>query len=280
MQRRDVESVPLNNGITMPRLGLGVFRAGSGDGTRNVVRHALEVGYRHIDTAAVYGNEVEVGEALRAWCAETGADRREVFVTTKLWNSDHGYDRALEAFARSRERLDIGLVDLFLLHWPVPELRLDSWRALETLLERGECRAIGVSNFMVPHLEELAEHARILPQVNQIELHPFLPQRDVVDWCRARGIQTVAYSPLTKGRLLDSPELDAVAARLGRSPAQVLIRWSLEQGHVVLPKSANPERIDENARVFDFELDDEAQRILAALEEHGVRIAWDPTQVD
>ena len=266
----------LASGVPMPRIGLGVFRAGSGDGTRTAVRSALDAGYRHIDTAAIYRNEAEVGEAIRRFCAHTGTPRDEIFVTTKLWNDDHGFDEALRAFDRSLSALGLEHIDQYLIHWPVPERRHASWRALEQLHAESRARTIGVSNFTMAHLEELLAHATIPPATNQVELHPWLPQPELVAWCRAHRIQTVAYSPLTKGRYLDHPVLTEVADRHGRTPAQVLIRWSLEQGHVVLPKSASPGRIRENLAVLDWALDEEAGQQLATLAD-ATRTAWDPT---
>jgi diketogulonate reductase-like aldo/keto reductase len=275
----DTTHTTLSNGVTMPTVGLGVFKAGAGEGTRGAVSAALDAGYRHVDTAAIYRNEAEVGEAVRAWCQTRGVAREEVFVTTKLWNDDHGYDAARRAFDASLERLGLGYVDQYLIHWPVPELRLESWRALERTYADGRARSIGVSNYMPHHLDELERACEVLPHVNQIELHPFLPQRDAVAWCRDRGVQTVAYSPLTKGRLLDDPRVLEVGARLGVTAAQVLLRWGLEQGHVVLPKSSNPGRIAQNIDVFGFALGEEARAALDALGEEGRRTAWDPTGV-
>jgi diketogulonate reductase-like aldo/keto reductase len=267
-------TVELAGGVEIPRLGLGVFRSGSGQGTRDAVRWALERGYRHIDTARVYKNEADVGAALR----ESGVPREEVFITTKLWNGDQGFDSTLTAFDASLVLLGVETVDLYLIHWPVPEHRLASWRAMERILEEGRARAIGVSNFMIRHLEELFAHARVPPAVNQIELHPFGQQRETVEWCRARGVLLQAYSPLTKGQRLTHPGLRAIAAEVGRTPAQVLIRWGLEKDYVVLAKSANRARIDENANVFDFELGADHMRRLDALEE-GLHSAWDPSDV-
>jgi methylglyoxal/glyoxal reductase len=267
-------TLTLNNGRTIPLLGLGVFRSGAGKSTQDAVRWALEAGYRHIDTAHIYGNEADVGKALRA----SGIPREQLFVTTKLWNDDHGYDETLRAFDASLEKLGTGYVDLYLMHWPVPERRLDSWRSMEQLAGQARCRAIGVSNFVERHLKELLGVAKIVPAVNQIELHPFLQQREAVACCRAHGIAVEAYSPLTKGRRLDHPTLKTIAHELGRSPAQVLIRWSLQHGFVVLPKSAKHERVLENAAVFDFELAAPQMARLDALDE-SLHTAWDPTDV-
>jgi len=264
----------LNNGVEIPRLGLGVYRAAAGAEARNAVLWALEAGYRHVDTAAFYGNEADVGRAIR----ESGIAREDVFVTTKLWNEDHGYDAALAAFDASLERLGFDYVDLYLIHWPVPDLRLESWRALERLYGEGRARVIGVSNYMVQHLEELLAHCTVVPAVNQIELSPWSwrSRRDVVELCRAQGIALEAYSPLTKGRRLDDPTLRSVAERVGRTPAQVLIRWALQRDLIVIPKSTNRGRIRENADVFDFQLPAAEMERLEALDA-GLVTGWDPT---
>jgi diketogulonate reductase-like aldo/keto reductase len=255
----------------MPRLGLGVFRAGSD--TYRAVGHALMVGYRHLDTAAIYRNEADVGRALR----DSGVPRSEVFVTTKLWNDDQGYDEALRAFDASLDRLGLDHVDQYLLHWPVQGKRLASWRALERLLDEGRTRSIGVSNFMVHHLEELLAHCKVPPAANQIEIHPFLyrTRGAVVALCEERAIQLVAYSPLTKGRRLGDPRLAKLARKTGRTPAQVLIRWALQHDLVVIPKSSNPARIEENFDVLDWSLTSEQMSALDALDA-GLVTAWDP----
>lgn len=264
----------LNNGVTIPRMALGVYRSGSGAGTRDAVTAALRAGYRHIDTAQIYRNESEVGTSVRA----SGLPRADVFVTTKLWNEDHGYDPAIRACTRSLAALKLDYIDLYLVHWPVEGKRRDTWRAMETLLGEGKCRAIGVSNFMPRHLDELLEHAVTPPAVNQVELHPFLQQRDVVERCRAANITMAAYSPLTKGQHLADPALVAIASRVGRTPAQVLLRWSLQKGHIVIPKSVTPARIAENLTAFSFELDAATMQALDALD-GGRRTAWDPSVV-
>jgi diketogulonate reductase-like aldo/keto reductase len=248
-----------------------VFQAPQGKVTRAAVRNALGLGYRHIDTASVYGNEADVAEAIR----ESGVPRGEVFVTTKLWKDDQGYDAALLGFGASLERMALDYVDLFLLHWPVPGKRLESWRALEQLCGEGRARAIGVSNFMTNHLEELFAHARVPPAVNQIEVSPFLQQREVRELCGKYGIVVEAYSPLTKGRRLQHPAVTEVAGAVGRTPAQVLLRWGLQSGLVVLPKSTHPERQAENIALFDFALSAEQMAALDALEE-GLVTGWDP----
>ncbi len=261
----------LNNGVEIPRLGLGVYLARRGAETRRAVRSALEVGYRHIDTAKDYGNEADVGAAVRA----SGLPRGEVFVTTKLWNDDQGFDSARRAFDASLARLGLEYVDLYLLHWPVPGRRLESWRALEQLYREKRVRAIGVSNFMGHHLEELLARAEIPPTVNQIEISPFLQQREVRDFCAAQGIAVEAYSPLTRGKRLRHRVVVSIGERITRSSAQILLRWAWQHGLIVLPKSTRPERIAENAALFDFELSAEMMAELDGLEE-GLATGWDP----
>jgi diketogulonate reductase-like aldo/keto reductase len=268
----DARTVVLRNGVRIPRVGLGVFRSPSGETTRQAVLWALEAGYRHIDTARIYGNEADVGTAIR----QCGIPRDEIFITTKLWNTDHGYFGALRACEASLRRLGLDHVDLFLVHWPVEGQRRETWRAMEQLLGDGKTRAIGVSNYMDNHLEELIASADVLPAVNQIEVSPFLQQRDVRRRCRELGILVEAYSPLTKGHRLGHGEVAAVAVEVGRTPAQVLIRWAIENSLVPLPKSTRRERILENIDVFDFELSRSQLARLNALEE-GFHTGWDPT---
>jgi diketogulonate reductase-like aldo/keto reductase len=263
----------LNSGAAIPQVGLGVWQTPTGAATREAVTAAIEAGYRHIDTARVYRNEADVGAAVRA----AGVPRAQLFVTTKLWNADQGYDEALRAFDASLERLGLDFVDLYLIHWPVPGKRLESWRALERLFDDGRARSIGVSNFLVPHLQELLAKAKHVPAVNQIELSPFLQRHDAVALCRARGIVVEAYSPLTRGQRLGHPVVVEIARRVDRTPAQVLLRWSLQHGNVVLPKSTRPARIEENGRLFDFTLDEAAMKRLDGLEE-GLATGWDPAQ--
>ncbi len=265
--------VTLNNGVKIPQVGLGVWQAGGA--TKRAVVAAIEAGYRHIDTAAVYGNEAQVGTAI----AEAGVARDQIFVTSKLWNQDHGFDKALHAFDTTLRRLKLDYLDLYLLHWPVAGLRLESWRALEQLAADKRVRAIGVSNFLVPHLQELQGAAKVLPAVNQIELTPFLQRQDTVALCRKLGIALEAYSPLTRGQRLNHPVVVELASALQRSAAQVLLRWGIQQGFVILPKSVQPERIAENAALFDFELDATALERLDALEEHLVT-GWNPETQD
>jgi diketogulonate reductase-like aldo/keto reductase len=256
--------VRLNQGVEMPWLGLGVFQNDPGPSTERAVAAALDAGYRAIDTAAMYRNEADVGRAVRA----SGVPRAEVFVTTKLWFTDHGYETALRAGRDSRDRLGLDYIDLYLIHWPrasSPQARLDSWRALEDLRQEGVCRAIGVSNYTIRHLEELRGASRTAPAVNQVELHPWVYDPELLAYAEAHGIRPEAYSPLTRGRRLDDPQVAAIALQHTRSPAQVLIRWGLQHGVLEIPKSVHPERIRENARVFDFALSADEMARLDAL---------------
>lgn len=265
------QEVRLLDGSSIPRVGLGVYQSPRGEPTRAAVREALACGYRHVDTARVYRNEADVGAAIR----ESSVPRDQIFVTTKLWNRDQGYDRTLRAFGESLAEFGLETVELFLIHWPVAGKRLESWRALETLHGEGRARSIGVSNFLVPHLEELLAHAKVVPAVNQIEVHPFHQQRATRALCAAHGIVVEAYSPLTRGQRLGDPVLVRVAAEVGRTPAQVLLRWGLQHDLVVLPKSIRPERIRENLALFDFRLTEAQMATLDALEE-GLATGWDP----
>lgn len=263
--------IPLASGTSIPQVGLGVWQSPQGAATQDAVRDALELGYRHIDTARVYRNENDVGAAIAA----SSVPRDQIFVTTKLWNDDHGYDAALRALDKSLERLRLDYVDLYLIHWPVAGLRKDSWRALETAFESGRARAIGVSNYLVPHLDELLGHAKHKPHVNQIELTPFLQRRDTYALCQREGIVVEAYSPLTRGERLTHPTLQSIATAVRRTPAQVLLRWGIQHGHVILPKSVHRDRIAENAALFDFSLDAAQMATLDNLEE-GLVTGWDP----
>jgi diketogulonate reductase-like aldo/keto reductase len=272
-QTLTIPSLALKDGTKIPQVGLGVWKAGRGKSSHDAVAAALSLGYRHVDTAQAYGNEPEVGKAIRS----SGLKREEVFVTTKLWNDDQGYDSARRAFDASLARLDFDYVDLYLLHWPVAGKRLDSWRALEKLHAEGRARAIGVSNFLVPHLEELIANCKLPPSVNQIEVHPFLQQRETRVFCAAQGIAVEAYSPLTHGTLIDHPVMTSVAQTVKKSNAQVLLRWGIQHGMIVLPKSVNPARIAENAKVFDFALEPREMRRLDDLEQ-GHATGWDPRE--
>jgi diketogulonate reductase-like aldo/keto reductase len=259
-----VPTTTLNNGVEMPRLGFGVFQVPD-DETEAAVTTALEAGYRSIDTARIYGNEAGVGAAI----ARSGLPRDELFVTTKLWNSDQGYDATLRAFDASLSRLGLEYLDLYLIHWPTPKRGkyVDTWRAFEKLLADGRVRAVGVSNFQPDHLRRVIDETGTVPAVNQVELHPYLTQEAVRAAHAELGIATEAWSPLAKGgELLSEEAVTALAARHGRTPAQVVLRWHLQLGNVVIPKSVTPSRIRENLAVFDFELTDEDVASLSALD--------------
>lgn len=255
--------VEMNDGRSIPVIGFGVWQVPD-DVVVDATLKALEVGYRHIDTAYLYLNERGVGEALR----RSGLDRDDIFVTTKVWNTDHGYDETLRAFDKSTGLLGIDEVDLYLIHWPTParDIYLDSWRALIRLREEGRARSIGVSNFHEAHLRKIIDETGVIPAINQIELHPWLPQAHMRDIDARLGIKTEAWSPLGSGRLIDDPVIAEVAAKHGKSPAQVMVRWSIQLGNIVLPKSVTPERIEQNIDVFDFVLDDADMAAIASLE--------------
>jgi len=267
-------TVELLNGVRMPQLGLGVWRTPEGDQTVTAVSAALEAGYRAIDTAALYENENSVGQAVRS----SGIKREEIFITTKVWNSDQGYDKTIAAFHKSLELLRMDYVDLYLVHWPVKGKYKETYRALEHLYEQGQIRAIGVSNFNIHHLEDLMGDCRIKPMVNQVELHPQLTQKKLLAFCRKEGIQLESWRPLMNGNL-DVPLLADLAAKYGKTPAQIAIRWQLQLGIVTIPKSVRPERIRENAGVFDFELEPEDVVRIDALNENR-RFGADPDNFD
>ncbi|MFH9740543.1 aldo/keto reductase [Streptomyces roseolus] len=271
-----VPTVKLNNGVEIPQLGFGVFQVPD-DATAAAVTAALDAGYRSIDTAAVYGNEAGVGRALAA----SGIAREELFVTTKLWNADQGYDATLRAFDAGLATLGLDYVDLYLIHWPAParDLYRDSWRALERLAEEGRIRAAGVSNFQPGHLRRLLDGATLTPVVNQIELHPALQQSELRAFHGEHGIATEAWSPLAQGAVLDDPAIASIAAAHGKSPAQVVIRWHLQLGNVVIPKSVTPARIRANIDVFDFVLTDEEMAAIAGLD-RGLRTGPHPDELN
>lgn len=267
--------VRLNNGVEMPILGLGTWQINSGKETEEAVRCALKTGYRLIDTAQIYGNEESVGKALH----KSGIPREEVFITTKLWNSDHGYKSAIAACEGSLKRLGLSYIDLYLIHWPVTSLRNETWKAMETLLEEGKCRAIGVSNYAVRHLEELLNGSSAVPAVNQVEFSPYLYQKALLEFCCSCGIQLEAYSPLTRGLKLGDPRLVSIARKYHKNTAQILIRWVLQRGVVAIPKSSKEENIRDNTSVFDFIISPEDMRVLDSFNE-DLRIGWDPSTVE
>ncbi|MFB5649433.1 aldo/keto reductase [Leptospira wolffii] len=264
------QSVRLNNGNEMPVFGLGVWKTKSGKECVDAVLWALEAGYRHIDTAKIYGNESDVGTAIR----KSGIPREEIFVTTKLWNSDQRDPRKnLEGSLKS---LGLESIDLYLIHFPVASTRKQAWKELEKAYKEGLVRAIGVSNYTVPHIRELLGYAEILPAVNQVEYHPFLNQNDLLELCKEKGIVLEAYSPLAHGQKISDPKLSAMATKYKKTPAQILIRWAIDKGMVVIPKSVRKERILENSQVFDFSLSKEDLMEMESWNEN-FRTCWDPT---
>jgi diketogulonate reductase-like aldo/keto reductase len=264
----------LNNGVEIPWVGFGVFQVEPGKEVEQAVTWALETGYRHIDTASFYRNEDGVGKAIK----ESGVSRRDLFVTTKVWNDEQGYDKTLEAFEQSLNRLQVDYVDLYLVHWPIKGMYKDTWRAFEKLYDDGKVRAIGVSNFFTHHLEDLMADARVVPMVNQVEFHPFLLQKELLDFDRDHGIQHEAWSPLTRARFLDNEVIQDLAAKHTRTPAQILLRWDLQHGVVTLPRSTSRERIRENSEVFGFELSAEDMARLDGLDT-ATRIGPHPDQM-
>ncbi len=259
---KDVRMLP--NGVAMPVMGLGVWKAESGAETQNAVRYALETGYRAIDTAAIYGNEADVGQAVR----ESGVPREEIFITTKVWYTDQGYEGTLRAFDQSMKKLKLDYLDLFLIHhYMAPNLK-GTWQAMERLYEEKRVRAIGVSNFLGHHLDELLSFARVKPMVNQIEMHPYLTQRETLNYNQAHGIQTESWAPLAKGKALGEEIVTALAEKYGKTPAQVVLRWGLQLGVQLIPKSTKRGRIEENCDIFDFSLTAEEMAAIDSLDQN------------
>jgi diketogulonate reductase-like aldo/keto reductase len=271
MIRSITDCAVLDTGGRMPWLGFGVHQMNEGGEVETAVRHALAAGYRSIDTASVYGNERGVGRAVR----ESGIPRADVFLTTKVWNEDQRRQRVREAFDESLERLGTDYVDLYLIHWPVAGCYRETWDVLREIHLSGRARAIGVSNFLIPHLEDLLRDGQAVPAVNQVEFHPWLVQPELRRFCRDRGIQFEAWSPLMQGQVVNVPVVQELATKHGRSPAQIVLRWNLQHEAVTIPKSARPERIVENAGIFDFELDAADIAALDALDERK-RLGPDP----
>ncbi|ANB61249.1 aldo/keto reductase [Anoxybacteroides amylolyticum] len=266
----------LHNGVKMPWLGLGVYKVQEGEEVVQAVKTAIEIGYRHIDTASFYQNEEGVGRAVR----ESGVPREELFITTKVWNSDQGYDTTLKAFEESLKKLDLAYIDLYLVHWPVKGKYKETYKALEKLYKDGLVRAIGVSNFQIHHLQDLMATCEIKPMVNQVEYHPRLTQKALHAFCKENGIQLEAWSPLMRGgELLNEPVLVEIGKKYGKTPAQVILRWDLQHEVVTIPKSVTPQRIKENADIFDFELTAEEMEAIDSLNQEK-RIGPDPDNFD
>lgn len=268
-------SFTLHNGVQMPYFGLGVYLSKDGGEVINAVKDALNHGYRHVDTASIYNNEEGVGIGIK----ESDVPRKDVFLVSKVWNTDQGYDSTLKAFEASLKRLDTDYLDLYLIHWPKGELSKETWKALERLYKEKRIRAIGVSNFLQHHLEDLLISAEIVPMVNQMEFHPYLVQQDLVDFCHARGIQYEAWSPMMQGNIFDLEIMKALASKYNKTVAQIVLRWDLQKGVVTIPKSSKKERIISNASIFDFELSPEDMQRLDALD-RGKRFGPDPDNFD
>lgn len=269
------DTVALHNGVNMPGLGLGVFKVEEGPELVCAVRSAIARGYRSIDTAAIYQNESSVGQGIRQALQENGIRREDLFVTSKVWNSDLGYESTLSAYEASLEKLGLDYLDLYLIHWPVKGKYKEAWRALETLYQEGRVKAIGVSNFQIHHLEDVMGSARIKPMVNQVEFHPRLTQKPLLQFTKEQGIQLEAWSPLMQGQLLTEPTLLDIAAKYGKSVAQVILRWDVQHGVITIPKSTKEHRIIENAALFDFELSEEDMDRIDSLNQNQ-RVGPDP----
>ncbi|MCZ8533890.1 aldo/keto reductase [Psychrobacillus psychrodurans] len=269
----------LHNGVEMPLLGLGVFRVEDGQELIDAVKIAIKHGYRSIDTAAIYGNEVGVGQGIRKGIEEGNVAREELFITSKVWNSELGYEETIAAYEESLTKLGLEYLDLYLIHWPVEGKFKEAWKALETLYKEGRVKAIGVSNFQIHHLEELMKDAEINPMVNQVEYHPRLTQKELQKFCKEQNIQLEAWSPLMAGQLLDNEELQEIASRHGKSVAQIIVRWDLQNDVITIPKSTKEYRIIENANVFDFELTKEDMDQINQLNKNH-RVGPDPDNFD
>ncbi|GAA4838786.1 aldo/keto reductase YtbE [Paenibacillus vulneris] len=279
MSKHVQDTVTLNNGVNMPWLGLGVFKVAEGSELVQAVASAVKHGYRSIDTAAIYENEKSVGEGIREAIREHSIRREDLFITSKVWNADLGYESTLAAYETSLRKLGLDYLDLYLIHWPVQGKYKEAWRALETLYKSGRVKAIGVSNFQVHHLKDLMKDAEIKPAVNQVEFHPRLTQQELRDFCKEQGIQLEAWSPLMQGQLLDHPDLQELAAKYGKSVAQVILRWDLQHGVITIPKSTKEQRIIENADLFDFELSADDMNRIDRLNQ-DLRVGPDPDNFD
>ncbi|MFU2014078.1 aldo/keto reductase [Peribacillus butanolivorans] len=273
------DTTTLHNGVKMPWFGLGVFKVEEGPELVNAVKVAIKHGYRSIDTAAIYGNEEGVGQGIREGLKEAGISREDLFVTSKVWNADLGYESTIAAYETSLKKLGLEYLDLYLIHWPVEGKYKEAWKALETLYKEGKVKAIGVSNFQIHHLEDVIKDAEVKPMVNQVECHPRLTQKEVQAFCKEQGIQLEAWSPLMQGELLDNEVLQEIATKYGKSVAQVILRWDLQNGIVTIPKSTKEHRIVENSSVFDFELTEEDMNRISELNQNH-RVGPDPDNFD
>jgi len=269
----------LHNGVKMPWLGLGVFKVEEGPELVDAVKTAIKEGYRSIDTAAIYKNEEGVGEGIREGIKVAGISREDLFITSKVWNADFGYESTLEAYQTSLDKLGLDYLDLYLIHWPVKGKYIDTWKALETLYSEGRVKSIGVSNFQIHHLEDVMKDAKVIPMVNQVEYHPKLSQTELHSFCQQHNIQLEAWSPLMQGQLLEDSKLKEIANVHGKSVAQIILRWDLQNGVVTIPKSTKEQRIIENSSIFDFELSATEMEQIAALNENK-RIGPDPDTFD
>ena len=268
------EKLKLNNEIEIPYLGLGTYAIRRRKEVDRAIHTAFDAGYRLIDTAAAYYNEKEIGEAIKS----SSVSREEIFITTKLDNFDHGYKQALKAFETSLKKLDTDYVDLYLIHWPVRG-RNESWKAMEELLKQGKCRSIGVSNYMIHHIEDLKKNSSVLPAVNQIEFNPFVFEREVKEYCQNLGVAVEAYTPIARGRKFRHQEIKKLSEKYGKTQAQLMLRWELQHNVIVIPKSSNPGRIKENADIFDFNISDEDMKVLNSLDEN-LRYSPNPYSYD
>lgn len=252
----------LSNGVKMPSIGFGTYKSGNDEETAKIVKYALKIGYRQIDTASFYGNEVGIGNGIK----ESGINREDIFLVTKLWNDDHGYDKTIEAFNKSLEKLQVDYIDLYLVHWP-NKLNSETWKAFEYLYKTGKVKSIGVCNFKVAHLEELKKTAQIMPMVNQIEIHPQSSKNDMLSYCEENNIQLVAWSPIMRGKLFSNELMIGLAEKYKKTIAQIILRWHLQRGVIPIPKSSNEERIKENLNIFDFELSNDDIKTIDLLNE-------------
>ncbi|WP_313638710.1 aldo/keto reductase [Paenibacillus sp.] len=269
------DTTTLHNGVNMPWLGLGVFKVEEGAELVQAIKSAIAHGYRSIDTAAIYENETGVGQAIKEALQENNLSREDLFVTSKVWTADMGYEETIAAYETSLAKLGLEYLDLYLIHWPVKGKYKETWRALETLYKEGRVKAIGLSNFQIHHLEDVMKDAEIKPMVNQVELHPYLSQQELLSFCKEHGIQLEAWSPLMQGQLLGQLVLKQIAAKYGKSVAQVIVRWDLQRGIITIPKSTKEHRIIENVAVFDFQLTDEDMTLINALNQDQ-RVGPDP----